>query len=105
MRRTLELPRFSLEERDNRWSKVRRAMKENNLDCLVLCGIPYKWDYGVANARFLSQIGGNAAFNFMVFPLEDEPTCFVLMPTFVGYWLRTQDWVTDIRPKKRKLGR
>jgi len=100
MRDRLELPRFSLKERDMRWNTIRKEMKERDMDCLLLCGFPYKWDYTVANARFLSQIGGNAAFNLMVFPLRDEPTCFVLMPTFVPYWMRAQDWVSDIRPKK-----
>lgn len=100
MRKTLELPRLSLKERDRRWTEVRRAMRENSLDCLLLFGFPYNWDFTVANARFLSQIGGNAAFNILVFPLEEEPTCFVLMPTFVEYWKRAQDWVKDIRPRK-----
>ena len=100
MRDKLELPRLSLRERDRRWKEVRKLMKEKGLDCLLLCGFPTKWDYTVANARFLSQIGGNAAFNFLVFPLEEEPTCFILMPTFLEYWKRAQDWITDIRPKK-----
>ena len=100
MRRILELPRLSLKERDRRWAEIRREMKEKDLDCLLIFGFPYHWDYTVANARFVSQIGGNAAYNLVVLPLEDEPTCFVLMPTFVEYWKRAQDWVKDIRPRK-----
>jgi Xaa-Pro dipeptidase len=100
MREKLELPRLSLRERDRRWAEVRKVMKEKGLDCLLLCGFPTKWDYTLANARFLTQIGGNAAFNFVVFPLEDEPTSYILMPTFTEYWKRAQDWVRDIRPKK-----
>jgi Xaa-Pro dipeptidase len=99
MRRILELPRLSLKERDRRWSEVRRAMKNNHLDCLIICGIPSNWDLTVSNARFVSHIGGNAAFSLVVFPFEGEPTCFVLMPTFVDYWRRSQDWVKDIRPR------
>jgi Xaa-Pro dipeptidase len=100
MRQRLELPRFSLEERDRRWKEIRETMRQQGLDCLLLCGYPCKWDYTLANARFVSHIGGNAAFNFVIFPLEGEPTCFVLMPTFVEYWKRAQDWVSDVRPKK-----
>jgi Xaa-Pro dipeptidase len=100
MRQKLELPRLSLKERDRRWTEVRRLMKQRGLDCLLLCGYPTKWDYTLANARFLSHIGGNAAFNFVVFPLEEEPTSFILMPTFLEYWKMAQDWVADIRVKK-----
>ena len=100
MRKTLELPRFSLKERDRRWAEVRKIMEGKDLDCLLLCGAPCKWDYTVANARFVTHIGGNAEFNFVVFPLEEEPTCFVSMPTFLEYWTRAQDWVKDIRVRK-----
>lgn len=100
MRERLELPNLSLSERDRRWLEVRKAMKENDLQCLLLFGLPYTWDFAVANARFLSQIGGNAEFNISLFPLEGEPTCFVMMPTFVEYWKRAQDWIKDVRPKK-----
>src|SRR4030042_3194428 len=100
MRNKLELPRLSLKERDRRWSTVREEMKRQGLDCLVLCGYPGQWDFTVANARFLSPIAGNAEFNFLIFPLDGEPTSFVLMPTFLEYWARAQDWVKDIRAKK-----
>lgn len=100
MRDKLELPRLSLQERDRRWLTIREEMRREGLDCLLLCGFPGQWDFTIANARFLSPIGGNAAFNFLVFPLEGEPTSFISMPTFLEYWKRAQDWVTDIRPRK-----
>ena len=85
-RAPLALPQISLAERDRRWSAVRDAMRERKLDALFLCGWPLMWDFKVANARFLSTIGGNAEFNLMVFPLEGEPTSFVSMPTFLEGW-------------------
>ena len=100
MRSTLELPRFSLKERDRRWTEIRRLMKEKGLDCLLLCGYPCKWDYALANARFVTHIGGNAEFNFVVFPLEGEPTSFIHSFTMLEYWKRAQDWMKDIRLKK-----
>ncbi len=103
MRDRLELPRLSLEERDRRWATVRQEMRAQGFDCLLLCGFPGYWDFTVANARYLCPIGGNAEFNFFVFPLEGEPTCFVLMPTFVEYWKRSQEWVRDVRPRKGSL--
>jgi len=89
-----------LKERDRRWATIREEMKREGLDCLVLCGFPGQWDFTLANARYLSPIAGNAEFNFLVFPLEEEPTTFILMPTFLQYWARAQDWVKDIRPRK-----
>ena len=40
MRAQLEIPRLSLAERDRRWAAMREEMKRQDLDCLVLCGIP-----------------------------------------------------------------
>jgi hypothetical protein len=58
MRNKSELPRLSLKECDRRWVEVRKVMKEKDLDCLLLCGFPSNWDSTAANARFISQIGG-----------------------------------------------
>jgi Xaa-Pro aminopeptidase len=100
MRDVLELPKLSLEERDRRWSAVRREMAARKLDCLVLWGWPLMWDFCTANARYLCPIGGNAEFNVLVFPLTGEPTCFIQMPTFVDGWKSSQDWVQDVRPRR-----
>jgi Xaa-Pro aminopeptidase len=99
MRERLELPRLSLAERDRRWSLTRDAMRARGIDCLVLWGWPAMWDFATANARYLSPIGGNAENNTLIFPLQGEPTSFVFMPTFVEYWKRAQDWITDVRAR------
>jgi len=100
MRMTLELPKLSLKERDRRWNAIREAMRQQNLDCLLICGVPCKYDFTMANARFVSQIGGNSEFNFIVFPRDEEPTCLILTSTMLEYWRRAQDWVKDIRIRK-----
>ena len=100
MRDRLELPRLSLSERDRRWSTTRQAMSSRGIDCLVLWGWPLTWDFCTANARYLSPIGGNAEHNTLIFPLKGEPTSLVLMPTFVEYWKRAQDWVSDVRSRR-----
>jgi len=99
----MDLPRLSLRERDRRWDETRRAMRAIGLDCLVLTGMPLHWDFCVANARYLSPIGGNAEFNILVFPLDDEPTSFVFSPVFVDYWRSAQNWVSDVRSRKSSL--
>lgn len=100
MRDKLELPRLSLAERDRRWTATQREMARRGLDCLILWGWPAMWDFCIANARYLSPVGGNSEHNVLVFPLEGEPTSFVLMPTFVDGWRAAQDWVGDIRARK-----
>lgn len=100
MRARLELPRLSLAERDRRWAMTRKEMEKRGLDCLVLWGWPAMWDFCIANARYLSPVGGNSEHNILVFPLKGEPTSFVLMPTFLAGWRAAQDWVGDIRARK-----
>ena len=100
MRDVLELPRLSRAERDRRWSMTREQMQARGIDCLVLWGWPAMWEFSTANARYLSPIGGNAENNTLIFPLQGEPTSFVFMPTFVEYWKRAQDWVSDVRARR-----
>ena len=100
MRAELELPRLSLKERDRRWAQTRHEMKNRGLDCLVLAGMPIHWDFCVANARYLSPIGGNAEFNILIFPLQGEPTSYVFSPVFIEYWRSAQNWVGDVRTRK-----
>src|SRR3974377_2272851 len=101
MREKLELVGLSLAERDRRGAAARKEMEARRLDCLVLWGWPAVWDFCTANARYLSPIGGNAEFNILVFPHTGEPTSFVMMPTFVDGWRAAQDWVADVRPRRR----
>src|ERR1700730_10411321 len=97
MRDVLELPRLSLNERDRRWAAVRKDMAARDLDCLVQWGWPLMWDFCIANARYLCPVGGNAEFNVLVFPREGDPTCFVLMPTFLEGWRSAPDRGVDGR--------
>ena len=101
MRATLELPRFSLAERDRRYAAVRKQMAARGLDAIVLWGWPMMWDFYTANARYLSPIGGNAEFNVLIFPAVGEPTSIIQMPTFLDGWNAAQNWVSDIRPRTK----
>ncbi|OGP62854.1 MAG: hypothetical protein A2170_07240 [Deltaproteobacteria bacterium RBG_13_53_10] len=75
-------------------------MEENDLDCLLICGIPCKYDFTMANARFISQLAGNSEYNFVLFPRKGDPTCIILTSTMLNYWVSAQDWVKDIRVRK-----
>ena len=89
---------LSLAERDRRWSAIRAKMARANLDCLIVRGISSKWDSGIANIRYISQIGGNGEEAMAVFPKSGEPIILVWSPTQLEWWPTAQNWVKDIRP-------
>jgi Xaa-Pro aminopeptidase len=72
-------------------------MSRQGIDCLLVYGAPLNWDMKVANARWLTQIGGNGEHVLVVFPLKGEPTVFVWLRTMVPWWLEAQDWIKDVR--------
>ena len=56
-------------------------MSEQGLDCLIIRGISSKWDSGIANIRYVSQIGGNGEEAMAVFPRKGDPIILVWSPT------------------------
>jgi Xaa-Pro dipeptidase len=90
-------PRFSLAERDRRYARVRRFMRDGGVDCVV---VPYNtghWGQFQADAQYLTCMGGNDAEICAVFAAEGEATAWVRSGRYVPSWLGAQDWVTDIR--------
>src|SRR5437899_6138682 len=91
----IEMPRFSIQERDRRWGRVRAAMAEKGLAAIVAfphTGHNAQWE---ADARYLTCMGGGGSSTGCVFPLEGDVTGISLnRPEF---WSGIQDWVTDVR--------
>jgi Xaa-Pro aminopeptidase len=88
-------PQLSQAERDRRYAAVRARMAERGLDLLLAPANTGRWEQQQADARYLSQIGGNATEPFVVLPREGEPTAFVM--NRAGWWRRAQDWIADVR--------
>ncbi len=88
---------LSLQERDARWIRVRRAMSGAGLDVLVSPPNPGFWDQLQANSTYLSSVGGNNAPVSVVFPLEGEVTAIVGPVPSAGFWLAWQSWIKDVR--------
>jgi Xaa-Pro dipeptidase len=88
---------LSLQERDRRWARVRRAMADAGLAVLVTPPNPGFWDQLQANATYLSSVGGNNAPVSVVFPLEGEVTAIVGPVPSVDFWGAWQSWVKDVR--------
>jgi Xaa-Pro aminopeptidase len=89
------LPQLSLAERDRRYGLVRARMAERGLDVLLAPANTGRWEQLQADARYLSQIGGNATEPFVLFPREGEPTALVM--NRAGWWRAAHDWVADVR--------
>ena len=89
------LGKFSLIERERRWTRVRELMQREHLDALI--GFPNQshWDQFQADIRYLTHIGGHQTEVAVVFPLAAEPTAFVRGSI-------AQDWVSDIRSSRRE---
>src|SRR4030042_4927866 len=96
----LELPRFSLVERERRWETVRGLMSEAELDCLVVWGESAKWEGQMSSIRYLTQIGGNGEEGVLIFPKEADPTIFLWSSIMEPMWRHAQDWIKDIRGQR-----
>jgi Xaa-Pro aminopeptidase len=88
-------PQLSLAERDRRYRAVRARLAERGLDVLLAPANTGRWEQQQADARYLSQIGGNATEPFVVLPREGEPTAFVM--NRAGWWRKAQGWIADVR--------
>lgn len=97
-------PRFSLEERERRWAKVRGMMADANLDAIVCPNnTGHSTDFQ-ANSRYLSHVGGGGDADIaVVFPLEGEVTA--IATSAAPRWPTVQEWTTDVREARRNYGR
>ena len=98
----LPVPRFSLAERDRRWSVVRKKMADEGVDALVCVYHTGHHNHWQGDVQYLSQIGGNNVDASLVFPVDGEPTAFPINPFYEGPAAR--DWMTDFRPTRRAWG-
>jgi Xaa-Pro aminopeptidase len=74
-------PPFSKEEYDRRYQVLREAMKEEELDCLIVYGATSLGgnDTGQINAQYLSNFAA-VGHTYVVFPVEEAPTLHIGIP-------------------------
>lgn len=92
-----DVPRLSLTERDRRWGLVRGLMADAGIDAIISFSNSGWWDMGSGNCRYLTCVGTNCAPVAMVFPRDGDVTAFAGPAPKSDYWLKAQDWVTDVR--------
>jgi Xaa-Pro aminopeptidase len=93
------LPQLSLTERDRRWMALRKAMQDNNLDCLLIWGNNRAWGIGLANFRYVTHVG--AREGIALFLLKRDPIVFAGNPHYYipyNIFASHQAWVQDVRP-------
>lgn len=97
-------PRFTLEERERRWARVRGMMAEAGIDAIVCPNnTGHSTDFQ-ANSRYLSHVGGGGDADIaVVFPLEGEVTA--IATSAEPRWPTVQEWTTDVREARRNYGR
>lgn len=97
-------PRFSLEEREQRWKAVRAAMAAEGIDVIVTPqNTGHSTDFQ-ANTRYLTHCGGGGDADIAaVFPLEGEVTA--VATSAKPRWPTVQNWITDVREARRNYGR
>jgi Xaa-Pro aminopeptidase len=97
--------RFSLQERDRRWSALRQLMRRDGLAAIVMPQNPGNSTDWQADARYISHCGGGADASIAaVFPLEGDVT--VVATSAAERWGSSiQEWVSDVREANRRYGR
>jgi len=95
----LEVPRFSLAERERRWGRVRKLMDREGIDVIVAPSNTGGRDGLQANVRYLTGVGVNSSPVTAIFPRDGEVTALTGPVPYTEYWLGFQDWVKDIRAK------
>ncbi len=98
---TDNLPLLSMNERRNRWRRVREGMTIRELDCLLVFSSDSWWGASTANLRYLTQL---AIPGSCVFPLDGEPVVFAGLAHLVPYIAMSTNWVQDVRSGKGALG-
>jgi len=91
---------FPLEERDQRWAKVRRLMVRDGVDLIICLANTHNYDRAQADSRYLSQLGENGDETTLAFPVEGKVTAWLSRG---GVWPGS-NWIADIRPAVRGGG-
>jgi Xaa-Pro aminopeptidase len=94
------VPRLSLQERDRRWREMRKRMLFAGIDALVFLGNDIFWDCGMANIRYMFEVGSKMGA-IVLFPMEGEPAIWhgiAHMSRPMDANLARQEWVSDFRP-------
>ena len=95
------VPQFSLQERDRRWDRARKAMLMAGLDGLVFFGNDIYWGMGMANMRYMLQVDTHLGAE-AIFPLSGDPVVWNGVPHMnrpTNPYLSLNTWLADFRTR------
>ncbi len=87
---------LSEQERDRRYTKLRKRMQEMDVPLLLVFGDTGDWGLRYGNLRYLTNhkvIFGNAA---LIFPMDQEPVMF-MFSSLQANWAKQLSWIKDAR--------
>lgn len=89
-----QIPIFSDDEGKRRWKKIRGMMTLRGIECLVIAGTMNNYKAGYDNIRYVCQHINWMDDEYIVFPLEGEPSLHVNRGH--GPWARKVSWIKEI---------
>ncbi len=96
----LQVPIQSIDERDRRWAALREKMHLHALDALVMVGTDFNASMGMANIRYVTQVGTMLGA-YVLFPRVGDPVLFYGAPHMhlPGPWQQVPGhWLEDVHP-------
>ncbi|MEA2641973.1 MAG: Xaa-Pro dipeptidase [Chloroflexota bacterium] len=95
----LPFPRFSMAERDRRWSLVRSLMAQEGLAAIIAPDGTGHYDHWQGDVRYLTQVGGNCVDAAALITVERPAVAFVSEGSWPG--LAAPHWGVEVLPTNR----
>ena len=97
--------KFSATEYERRYQALRSKMRERGLDCVIVPGGPNHWSFGGGMLWLSGHWEWHAMANYVVFPLEGEPTLIYSMGGTHIEATRRESAIKDVRQSRGGLRR
>jgi ectoine hydrolase len=92
--------KFSDAEYERRYEALRSKMRERGLDCVIVPGGPNHWSFGGGMLWLSGHWEWHAVANYVVFPLEGEPTLIYSMGGTHIEATRKESAIKDVRQSR-----
>jgi Xaa-Pro aminopeptidase len=88
---------LSDEEKDRRFGELKKKMKENNIDVLLVSGMDTRGGgTGTGSFRYLTDFFIIFHYAVLVFPMDRDPVIFI-SSELQKYWAMKHGWIKDVR--------
>jgi len=91
---------FSPAEYERRYQALRKKMRSRGLDCVIVPGGPNHWSFGGGMLWLSGHWEWHAMANYVVFPLDGEPTLVYSMGGTHIEATRRESAIKDVRQSR-----